>query len=73
MSDGRPVTLTEAADGFLRVYPVAGTPAVGLGVVVNADLNLEFTAVATPAEPLVDDATGDILVDDATGNVLYDG
>lgn len=69
----RPGALNEARDDYLRVYPVAGEPTVGDGVVVNADLDLAFSSTAAAPEILVDDATGEILIDDATGEVLYEG
>lgn len=72
-NNGRPFVRSEDRTTRLRVYPVAGTPTEGDGVVVNADLDLEFGASGgcTP-EILVDDVSGEILFDDATGDILYD-
>ena len=70
MSEGRPVELDEARATWVRVYPVKGTPLLGLIPTVNSDGDLQFSSGFELQGPALTDDDGVLLTDD-DGNQLY--
>ena len=70
MSEARPVELDEARATWVRVYPVKGTPLLGLIPTVNSDGDLQFSSGFELQGPALTDDDGVLLTDD-DGNQLY--